>query len=132
MVTDTVSDFISRIKNAIIVHHKIVQTPATRLTIDITKILKLEGFIEDFELVKNKSSNYLLIFLKYNKSDKKPVISFLKRISKPGRRIYLKNKNIIKNIGSFGISILSTTKGIVSNKKANKLNTGGEILLHIY
>jgi len=132
MVTDTISDFISRIKNAITVHHKIVQTPATKLTIDITKILKLEGFIEDFELVKKKSNSYLLIFLKYNKLDKKPVISLLKRISKPGRRIYLKNKNIVKNIGSFGISILSTTNGIISNKKANKLNTGGEILLHVY
>ena len=132
MVNDTISDFITRIRNAILVRHKIVQTPATKITIEITKILKAEGFIEDFEIFEQSSKQFLLIFLKYKDFGKKPSINFLKRISKPGRRVYLNKKNLPKTIGSYGIAILSTSSGIITDKKARLSEICGEILLYIY
>lgn len=132
MVNDTISDFITRIRNAILVRHKIVRTPATKITIALVNILKVEGFIEDFEIFEESSIKSLFVFLKYKENHKKPIISFLKRISKPGRRIYLKNKNLPQIIGSYGIGILSTSSGIITHKKARMSNIGGEILLYIY
>jgi small subunit ribosomal protein S8 len=132
MVNDTISDFITRIRNAILVRHKIVQTPATKLTIAITNILKIEGFIEDFELFETESNKYLLIFLKYKDRGRNPSIKFLKRISKPGRRVYVNKNNLPNTIGSFGIAIMSTSNGIMTDKKARLKNTGGEVLLYIY
>ena len=128
MVNDVISDFITRIRNASIVRHKIVKTPATKITIAIAKILKIEGFIDDFE----KFENSLLIFLKYKNQNKYSTINSLKRISKPGRRVYLKKKNLPKRIGSFGVSILSTSNGIISDKMARLANIGGEVLIYIY
>lgn len=128
MVNDVISDFITRIRNASIVRHKIVKTPATKITIAIAKILKIEGFIDDFE----KFDNSLLIFLKYKNQNKYSIINSLKRISKPGRRVYLKKKSLPKRIGSFGVSILSTSNGIISDKMARLANIGGEVLIYIY
>lgn len=132
MVNDTISDFITRIRNAVLVRHKIVQTPATKMTIELAKILKTEGLIEDFEIFQKLHNKSLLIFLKYKDHGRKPTIKFLKRISKAGRRIYLNKNNLPKTIGSFGIGILSTSSGIITDKKARLLNIGGEILLYIY
>lgn len=132
MVNDTISDFITRIRNAVLVRHKIVQTPATKMTIAITKILKTEGFIEDFEIVENQSQKSLLIFLKYKDRNRKPTINFLKRISKPGRRIYVNKKNLPQTIGSYGLAIMSTSNGIITDKKAHLSNIGGEVLLYVY
>jgi small subunit ribosomal protein S8 len=130
MTNDIISDFITRVRNAVLIRHKIVQTPATKLTISIAKILKNEGLIENFEIIKNSLDISLLIFLKYK--SKKPIIAFLRRISKPGRRIYLNKKNLPQIIGSYGIAVLSTSKGIITNKKANLSKIGGEILIYIY
>jgi small subunit ribosomal protein S8 len=132
MVNDTISDFITRIRNAVLVRHKIVQTPATKITIELTKILKTEGLIEHFELFEKNSKKYLLIFLKYKDRGRKPTINFLKRISKPGRRVYLNKNNLPTTIGSYGIAILSTSNGLMTDKKAHLENIGGEILLYIY
>jgi len=132
MVNDTISDFITRIRNAVLVRHKIVQTPATKITIELTKILKTEGLIEHFELFEKNCKKYLLIFLKYNDRGRKPTINFLKRISKPGRRVYLNKNNLPTTIGSYGIAILSTSNGLMTDKKAHLENIGGEILLYIY
>jgi small subunit ribosomal protein S8 len=132
MTNDTISNFITRIRNAVLVRHKIVQTPATKITTAIAKILKQEGLIENFEVVENSFSKSLLIFLKYKDRGKKPIINFLKRISKPGRRIYLNKKNLPQIIGSYGIAILSTSNGIVTNKNARLSSVGGEILIYIY
>ena len=132
MVNDTISDFITRIRNAVLVRHKIVQTPATKITIELTKILKTEGLIEHFELFEKNSKKYLLIFLKYKDRGRKPTINFLKRISKPGRRVYLNKNNLPTTIGSYGIAILSTSNGLMTDKKAHLENMGGEILLYIY
>lgn len=132
MVNDTISDFVTRIRNAVLVRHKIVQTPATKITIAIAKIFKTEGLIEDFEIFESSFNKSLLIFLKYKDRGKKPTINFLKRISKPGRRVYLNKKNIPQTIGSYGIAILSTSSGIITDKKARLAGIGGEILLYIY
>ena len=132
MGNDTISDFITRIRNAVLVRHKIVQTPATKMTIALAKILKTEGLIEDFEIFEGSVNKSLLIFLKYKDRGKKPTINFLKRISKPGRRVYLNKKNLPQTIGSYGIAILSTSSGIITDKKARLANIGGEILLYIY
>lgn len=130
MTNDTLSDFITRIRNATLIRHKIVETPATKMTITIAKIFKNEGLIENFEVIENNLNKSLLLFLKYK--DKKSIISFLKRISKPGRRFYLNRQNIPKLIGSYGIGIISTSNGIITNKNARSLNIGGEILIYIY
>ena len=132
MGNDTISDFITRIRNAVLVRHKIVQTPATKMTIALAKILKTEGLIEDFEIFEGSVNKSLLIFLKYKDRGKKPTINFLKRISKPGRRVYLNKKNLPQTRGSYGIAILSTSSGIITDKKARLANIGGEILLYIY
>jgi len=132
MGNDTISDFITRIRNAVLVRHKIVQSPATKMTIALAKILKTEGLIEEFEIFEGSFNKSLLIFLKYKDRGKKPTINFLKRISKPGRRVYLNKKNIPQTIGSYGIAILSTSIGIITDKKARLANIGGEILLYIY
>jgi small subunit ribosomal protein S8 len=132
MVNDTISDFITRIRNAVLVRHKIVQTPATKMTVAITKILKTEGFIEDFEVFENESKKSILIFLKYKNRNRKPTINFLKRISKPGRRIYVNNRNLPQTIGSYGLAIMSTSSGIITDKKARLSNIGGEVLLYVY
>nr|YP_010443742.1 ribosomal protein S8 [Vacuolaria virescens]UTE94629.1 ribosomal protein S8 [Vacuolaria virescens] len=131
MPNDRISDFITRIRNAILVRHKIVKTPFTKLTISITEILKVEGFIEGFETIENKKEKYLLIFLKYKNRGRTPIITFLKRISKPGRRIYLNTKNLPKTIGNYGIAILSTSNGIISTKTARLAKVGGEVLFYI-
>lgn len=132
MVNDTISDFITRIRNAILVRHKIIETPLTKITISIAENLKLEGLIERFEVFLNSSRKSLLIFLKYKNGGRKPTISFLKRISKPGRRIYINRNNFPQIVNSYGIGILSTSLGIITDKKARLLNVGGEILLYIY
>lgn len=134
MINDTISDFITRIRNSILIRNKIVQTPATKMTISIAKILKSEGLIENFEIIENYFNKSLLIFLKYKDKikAKKPIINFLKRISKPGRRIYLNKQSLPNIIGSYGIAILSTSKGIITNKNARSLNIGGEVLIYIY
>jgi small subunit ribosomal protein S8 len=132
MVNDNISNFITRLRNAVLVRHKIVETTATKMTIAITKILKNEGFIEDFEIIENGIKKSLLLFLKYKDRGRKPTITFLKRISKPGRRIYVNKKNLPKTIGVYGLSIMSTSNGIMTDKKARLTNVGGEVLLYIY
>jgi len=132
MINDVISDFITRIRNASLVRHQIVQTRCTKLTKEIAIVLKNEGFIEDFEIFKHQTFNHLFIYLKYKRKGRQPGIRFLKRVSKPGRRIYSNKRNLPKGIGNFGTVILSTSRGIMSDRKARKMNFGGEILFYIY
>jgi len=132
MVTDTVSDMLTRIRNANSVKHQIVQIPATKLALDITLILKDEGFINDFKKYDEGYFNYLLIFLKYKGKLREPIINKIERISKPGSRVYVNSKNLPKVLGDLGIAILSTSKGVMTNLKARKLGIGGEVLCYIW
>ena len=132
MVTDTISDMLTRIRNANMVKHQIVQIPATKMSLAIAEILKEEGFIEDFENYEENKRKYLLISLKYIGKARKPVIWKLERVSKPGLRVYSSSKKLPKVLDNLGIAILSTSKGIMTNLKAKELGIGGEVLCYIW
>ena len=132
MVTDTISDMLTRIRNAHMVKHQIVQIPATKMSVAITRILKEEGFIENFENYIEDKKNYLLISLKYTGKSREPVISKITRVSKPGLRIYSNSKTLPRVLDNLGIAILSTSKGVMTNLKAKELGIGGEVLCYIW
>jgi len=132
MVTDTISDMLTRIRNANQVKHQIVQIPGTKMSVAIASILKEEGFIEDFEIYYEGLFKYILISLKYKGKRNTPVISKLERISKPGLRVYSDSKNLPKVLGNLGIAIISTSQGIMTNLKAKQLGIGGEVLCYIW
>ena len=132
MVTDTISDMLTRIRNANMVKHQIVQIPSTKMSKSIAGILKEEGFIENFELYTEKSFEYILISLKYKGNQREPVISTIQRISKPGSRVYANSKTLPKVLNNLGIAIISTSKGVMTNFKAKELGIGGEVLCYIW
>ena len=132
MVTDTISDMLTRIRNANMIKHQIVQIPGTKMSKAIALILKEEGFIEDFEVYQENSFEYLLMSLKYKGKSREPVISMMKRISKPGLRVYADAKNLPKVLDNLGIAIISTSNGVMTNLKARELGIGGEVLCYIW
>lgn len=132
MVTDTISDMLTRIRNANMVKHQIVQINATKMSLSIAEILKEEGYIEDFENYSEDKKNYLLISLKYTGKSRKPVISKLERVSKPGLRVYSTSKNLPKILDDLGIAIISTSKGLMTNIKAREFGIGGEVLCYVW
>ena len=132
MVNDTISDMLTRIRNANMVKHQIVQIPATKISLAITTILKEEGYIEDFENYNEDNRKYLLLSLKYIGKSRNPVICKIKRISKPGLRVYSNAKQLPKVLDNLGIAIISTSKGVMTNLKAKELGIGGEILCYIW
>ena len=132
MVTDTISDMLTRIRNANMVKHQIVQIPATKMSLAIATILKEEGFIDNFSNYNVENKEYLLLSLKYTGKSRKPVISKIKRISKPGLRVYSKSNNLPKVLDHLGIAIMSTSKGVITNLKAKELGVGGEVLCYIW
>ena len=132
MVTDTISDMLTRIRNANMVKHQIVQIPSTKMSKSIAVILKEEGFIENFELYTEKSFDYILISLKYKGNQRETVISKIQRISKPGSRVYANSKTLPKVLNNLGVAIISTSKGVMTNFKAKELGIGGEVLCYIW
>ena len=132
MVTDTISDTLTRIRNANMVKHQIVQIPATKMSFEIARILKEEGYIEDVESYEENKRKYLLISLKYIGKTRKPVICKIERVSKPGLRVYSSSKQLPKVLDNLGIAIISTSKGIMTNFKAKELGIGGEVLCYIW
>nr|UYC31295.1 ribosomal protein S8 [Odontella aurita var. minima] len=132
MVTDTISDMLTRIRNANMIKHQIVQIPSTKMSKAIALILKEEGFIEDFEVYQENSFEYLLISLKYKGKSREPVICTMKRISKPGLRVYASAKDLPKVLDNLGIAIISTSKGVMTNLTARELGVGGEVLCYIW
>jgi len=131
MVNDTISDMLTRIRNANMVKHQIVQIPATKMSAIIADILKQEGFVEDFENYEEDNRKYLLISLKYIGKTREPVICKIERVSKPGLRVYASSKKLPKVLDNLGIAIVSTSKGVMTNLKAKELGIGGEILCYI-
>jgi small subunit ribosomal protein S8 len=132
MVNDPISDMLTRIRNANMVKHQIVQIPSTKMSLAITEILKAEGYIEDFEQYYENNKNYLLISLKYTGKYRQPVICKLERVSKPGLRVYSSSKELPKVLNNLGIAIVSTSKGVMTNLKAKELGIGGEVLCYIW
>ena len=132
MVNDHISDMLTRIRNANMVKHQIVQVPYSKMSLKITEFLKEEKFIEDFESYVENQKQYLLISLKYIGKSRKPVICKIERVSKPGLRIYSSSKKLPKILGDLGIALISTSKGVMTNVKARELGIGGEILCYIW
>jgi small subunit ribosomal protein S8 len=132
VVTDTISDMLTRIRNATMVKHQIVQIPVTKMSLAIATILKQEGFITDFENYQEGNQDYLLLSLKYMGKSRKSVISKIKRVSKPGLRVYTNSKELPRVLDNLGIAIISTSKGVMTNLKAKELGIGGEVLCYIW
>ena len=132
MVTDNIADMLTRIRNANMVKHQIVEIPATKMSKAIATILKEEGFIENFEIYSKNLYQYLLLSLKYKGQSRERVIHKIKRISKPGLRVYTSSKTLPIVLSGLGFSILSTSKGVITNHKAAELGVGGEVLCYIW
>jgi len=131
MNTDPIADMLTRIRNANMVSHETVEMPSSKLKVELAKLLKSEGFITDYAVKEVGKFKVLSITLKYD-DKKKPVITKLERISKPGLRNYCKAKNLPKVLGGMGIAIVSTSKGLLTDRKARKENIGGEVLCYVY
>ena len=131
VVTDTIADMLTRIRNANQMRYTEVVVPSSKLKLELARILKEEGFIVDYKLEKNDAQGTILLTLKYG-DKKERVITGLKRISKPGLRVYVKNTEIPKVRNGLGIAVLSTSKGIMTDKEARKQNVGGEVLAYIW
>lgn len=132
MINDIISDTLTRIRNANLAKHQIVQIPATKMTRNIVKVLKEEGFIYQFEEIIENLRNFIIISLKYKGKNKQPIITELKRISKPGLRVYANHKELPKVLGGIGIAIISTSQGLMTDKHARKYGLGGEVICYIW
>ncbi len=130
-VSDPIADMLTRIRNAIMVRHDSVLVPASRMKLSIAKVLKEEGFISNYEVVRGKPHRIIKLYLKY--SDKnQPVLSGLERVSKPGLRVYAGRKEIPRVSGGLGIAILSTSKGVTTGQQAWRQGLGGELLCYVW
>ena len=130
-MTDPIADMLTRIRNANQVSHETVSMPSSKLKVQLAKLLKEEGFITDYSEKVEGKFKVLEITLKYDAKNK-PVITKLERISKPGLRSYSKSKNLPKVLGGMGIAVVSTSKGLLTDRKARKENIGGEVLCYVY
>ena len=131
MVTDPIADMLTRIRNAVLARHDFVLVPSSRMKLAISGILRDEGFIHDYEVLRGKPQRVIKIYLKYG--DKKvPVITGLKRVSKPGLRVYVQRAEIPRVYGGLGIAILSTPKGVMTGQQAWRQKVGGELLCYIW
>ena len=130
-ITDTVADMLTRIRNASHARHKEVGIPSSIFNLAVVRILKEEGYIKDYELMKDNKQGIIKVQLKYDPS-KKEIVSVIKRVSKPGLRIYVKKDKVAKVLNGLGISILSTSKGIITDRKAREMGVGGELICTVY
>ncbi|BAZ45038.1 ribosomal protein S8 [Chondrocystis sp. NIES-4102] len=130
--TDTISDMLTRIRNACMVKHQTTQVPATRMTKAIALVLQSEGFIEGFEETGEELKKFLVISLKYKGRNRQPIISTLKRVSKPGLRVYSRKQDIPRVLGGIGIAIVSTSRGVMTDREARRQGVGGEILCYVW
>ena len=130
-MTDPIADMLRRIRNASTVSHETVDIPASKLKVELARVLKEEGFIADYAVKEEGKFKVITITLKYD-MNRKPVITKLERISKPGLRHYSKAKKLQKVLGGLGVAIISTPKGLLTDRKARKENVGGEVLCYVY
>ncbi|WP_019132907.1 30S ribosomal protein S8 [Peptoniphilus obesi] len=131
MMTDPIADMLTRIRNANNAKHKSVDIPASNIKKQISEILLREGYIKNYEVIDDDKQGIIRIDIKYGENDEK-VISGLKRISKPGLRVYAKNSEVPKVLGGLGIAIISTSKGIITDKEARNSNVGGEVICYVW
>ncbi|MCL5781143.1 30S ribosomal protein S8 [Desulforamulus profundi] len=131
VMTDPIADFLTRIRNANTVYHDKVEAPASNVKKAIAEILKQEGYIKEYETVEDGKQGIIRLYLKYG-SNKQRVITGLKRISKPGLRVYAKKDQIPKVLGGLGIAIVSTSQGIMTDKQARQSGLGGEVVCYVW
>lgn len=131
VMTDPIADMLTRIRNANSVYHDKVEIPGSKLKESLAALLKDEGFIKDFEVIADDKQNMIRVALKYG-SNREKVISGLKRISKPGLRVYAKKDQLPRVLGGLGIAIISTSKGLMTDKNARKDGLGGEVLAYVW
>ncbi|BCB95531.1 30S ribosomal protein S8 [Dissulfurispira thermophila] len=131
MLTDPIADMLTRMRNAILIKSEKVDIPASKMKVEIAKILKEEGFIKSYKIIKDKKQGILRVTLKYT-PENESVISGLKRISKPGRRVYVGKSEVPHVMGGVGIAIITTPKGILSDKGCRAEGVGGEVLCYIW
>ena len=131
VVTDTIADMLTRIRNANQMRYTEVKVPASKLKIELARILKEEGFVKDYKVLTENVQGTIVLTLKYG-HNKERVITGLKRISKPGLRVYAKNDEVPRVLSGLGIAIISTSKGVMTDKEARKENLGGEVLAFIW
>jgi len=131
VMTDPIADMLTRIRNANVVRHEKLELPSSKLKAEIADILKREGYVRDYEVIEDNKQGVLRIFLKYGANDER-VITGLKRISKPGLRVYAKADEVPRVLNGLGTAIVSTSKGVLSDKEARAQAVGGEILAYIW
>ncbi len=131
VMTDPIADFLTRIRNAIAQQHTTVSAPSSNMKVAIAEILKREGFIKGFDVEEDNKQNVITIQLKYGRNNEK-VITGIKRISKPGLRVYAKSNEVPKVLNGLGIAIVSTSNGLLTDKEARQRGVGGEILAYVW
>ncbi len=131
VMTDPIADFLTRIRNANTVYQEIVEVPSSKMKQAMASILKEEGFIKDFEFVADGKQGILRLYMKYGPNREK-VITGLKRISKPGLRVYAKKDEVPRVLGGLGVAFISTSKGIMTDKQARQLGVGGEVICYVW
>ena len=132
MLSDPIADYLTRVRNAIAANHRIVEVPASNIKKEMTKVLFEKGYVQNFKFEDDGVQGTIKIALKYNPVTKKNAISKLERVSKPGLRKYAAADNLPRVLNGLGISIMSTSKGVITEKEARNLNVGGEVLCHVY
>lgn len=130
-VTDPIADMLTRIRNANLAHHEHVLVPASKLKLEVAKVLKAQGFIQKYDLVDDKRQGQLRIHLRYQE-DREPVISGLRRVSKPGLRVYVDADHIPRVMGGLGVAVLSTSRGVFTDREARRRRVGGEVLCYVW
>ncbi|ALV22258.1 MULTISPECIES: 30S ribosomal protein S8 [Carnobacterium] len=131
VMTDPIADFLTRIRNANLARHESLEVPASKIKKDVADILKREGFVKNVEYMEDDKQGVIRVFLKYGK-DNERVITGLKRISKPGLRVYAKSGEVPKVLNGLGIAIVSTSEGVFTDKEARAKNVGGEIIAYVW
>lgn len=131
VMTDPVADFLTRIRNGNMVMHQTVEVPGSKMKVGLAKIMKEEGYIKDYEYIEDGKQGIIRVYLKYG-PNKEKVITGLKRISKPGLRVYVQKDEVPKVLGGLGTAIVSTSKGLMTDKSARKEGLGGEVICYIW
>ncbi len=131
MLSDPIADMLTRIRNAMNAHHQKTEIPASKLKIEIARILKEEGFVANYRVAEEDGKGVIKVYLKY-RPDSRPVITKIQRVSKPGRRVYSDSKHVPRVIGGLGVNILTTSRGVMTGKKAREMGVGGEVLCSVY
>jgi len=131
VVTDPIGDLLARIRNGSLAEHEKIDVPASKLKVRVVEILKQEGFVKNFRLIEDKKQGVLRVYLKYGPGQER-VITGLRRVSKPGRRLYVSADKVPSVLGGMGVAILSTSRGVMTDRDSRKAQVGGEVLCYVW